>query len=59
MNTLAQIAASYGVGYAQLATIIGIDGVDPRAELNDGQAAFIVKFIESSSFFASAGRHRF
>lgn len=59
MITLAQIAAGYGIDYAELSTIIGIGGVDPHGTLNDGQAALIVNLIESSSFFAGAGRHRF
>lgn len=61
MSTLAQIAASYGVEYTNLATLVGIDGVNPHAELNDNQTALIVDLIESSNAFSSghSGRHRF
>lgn len=59
MITLAQIAAGYGIDYAELSTIIGIGGVNPHGALNDGQATLIVNLIESSSFFSSTGRHRF
>lgn len=59
MNTLAQIAASYGVTYADLATIVGIDGVDPHRDLNTAQTELVVRLIEASDFFAGSGRHRF
>lgn len=60
MNTLAQIAASYGMRYGDLGSIVGIAGVDPNAELNDRQMALIVELIETSeSVTGSRGRHGF
>jgi hypothetical protein len=60
VSTLAQIAASYGVRYVDLASLVGINGVDPNAELNERKTAMIVGQIEASgSFGSSHGRHRF
>lgn len=60
MSTLAQIAASYGIPYTDLGSVVGIAGVNPNAELNDRQTALIINLIEASeSLPGSRGRHRF
>jgi len=61
VSTLAQIAASYGVENIDLATVVGIDGVDPHTELTEGQTSLIVELIETSGLFPAgrSGRHRF
>lgn len=61
VSTLEQIAASYGVEYVDLARFVGIEGVDPTAELNEGQTSLVVQLIEAGLQPAGggAGRHRF
>ncbi len=59
MNTLAQIARSYGLRPRELSRFIGIEGVDPQSELNDGQIALVVRLIENSDNAGSSGRHHF
>ena len=61
VNTLAQIARSYGLKPEDLSRFVGTAGVDPLSELNDGQIALIVELIDKSGAFTSggAGRHHF
>lgn len=61
VSTLAEIAVSYGVEHIDLSTVVGIAGVNPHAELTDGQASLIVELIEASDLFPAvrSGRHRF
>lgn len=61
MSTLAQIAASYGIGPTELATLVGLSHIEIHAELTGDQMAFVVNAADRSDFFGlpAGGRHRF
>ena len=61
MSTLAQIAASYGIGPIELAALVGMGQIEIHAELSGEQMAFVVNAADRSDVFGlpAGGRHRF
>lgn len=59
MITLAQLVRSYGMGLPDLSTVVGIDGVDPSAELSEGQTKLVMELVENCDLFGrDTSRHR-
>ena len=60
MSTLSQIAASYGIEHYQLAHLVGMQRIDPHAELSAEQVDFVVGVADNTEEFGvyRAGRHR-